>query len=109
MNLSTLTSIAKDVFFQDWEPRFEISGTGYLFSWGIPDGPSVRWRTRKHYVSSHACESEVIQTMLYAALQGVEHEARESFKVEGKRLYGPHINHIALAAVCEYTEERKTP
>ncbi len=80
MKLIDLQSIATRVEFRDWRPRFQEKADGFLFSWLLVDSTWKVYSTRKHYVSFHAVESEVVQTMLYAALQGVEHEAREDFK-----------------------------
>ena len=105
VTLKYLEAVAETVYFRDWEPKLQEKGDGFLFFWEIPVG-AKKWNTRKWYISTHSCESEIIQTMLAAALAGVEHEGREDFKVNGKVLYGPHINHRALAVVAEDLEIR---
>jgi hypothetical protein len=105
MTLEELQLLSEKVFFRDWEPHFKAYGDGFLFFWTFKT-PERGWTTRKWYVSPHSCESEVYQTMLLAALQGNEHEAREDFKVDGKRLYGPHINHQALAKASTNLDHR---
>lgn len=71
-----------------------------------PEAGSVEQRGRKHYVSSHACESEIVQTAFYAVKQFEEHECREWFEWKGYRIYGPHISIWALAGVSGKTESR---
>jgi hypothetical protein len=51
---------------------------------------------RKWYVSSHATESEVVQTVFLAALIAQEHELRENFKFMGKDIFNPHHDVIHL-------------
>jgi hypothetical protein len=67
----------------------------------------IDWgRGGKAYISQHATDSEIFQTMLGLAKAYEEHEAREFFLVDGKRVFGPHITTTALAKVCDETDYR---
>lgn len=56
--------------------------------------------TRKWLLSPHMTESEVIQTAFKCCLTSMEHRAREAFKFNGKRIFGPHFNVRDLAQIC---------
>jgi hypothetical protein len=60
---------------------------------------------RKWFVGAHVSESEVIQTMLKAALASAEHRTREWFLVDGKRIYGPHMSSHELSALLGAKED----
>lgn len=45
---------------------------------------------RKWYLSEHMLDEEILQTALLAALTFEEHEAREAFRFNGRKLFGPH-------------------
>jgi hypothetical protein len=70
-----------------------------------PSGPMQRQQGRKWFVSEFASESEVIQTMLKAALASAEHRTREWFLVDGKRIYGPHLDANELSAMLGAKED----
>lgn len=55
---------------------------------------------RKFYLSPHMTDEEILQTALLAALVFEEHEAREAFRFDGARLFGPHKSMDALSH-CE--------
>jgi hypothetical protein len=55
-------------------------------------------KCRKWYLSSHACESEIIRTA-YKAIEAAElHELQENFIYCGQRIFDPHLNLTDLAA-----------
>lgn len=60
----------------------------------------------KAYLSEHATDSELVQTIfgLYKAYW--EHEARESFQWRGRRVFGPHISTGALWEVARRVDVR---
>ena len=61
---------------------------------------------RKWWLSEFMTESEVVQTAMAAALQAEEHECREFFAYQGKRLFQPHISVRALMVACETEDAR---
>lgn len=60
----------------------------------------------KAYISEHATDSEIFQTLFGLAKAYEEHEVREFFHVDGERVFGPHIKTTALAAVARNTDYR---
>lgn len=74
-----------------------------------PDSVTGQWgwgSGGKAYISEHATDSEIFQTMLGLAKAYEEHEVREFFLVDGKRVFGPHITTTALAKVADETDYR---
>lgn len=58
------------------------------------------------YLSPHATDSELVQT-IFGLYKGYwEHEARETFKWRGRRIFGPHIDTQALWEIAERTDAR---
>ena len=60
----------------------------------------------KAYLSEHATDSELVQTIFGLYLKYVEHEARESFEWRGKRIFGPHIKVEALWEIARQVDVR---
>lgn len=63
----------------------------------------------KAYLSPHMVRSEVVQTAFGLYKGYLEHEARESFKYGGRRVYGPHIDVQALWEICRRVDVRPQP
>lgn len=63
----------------------------------------------KAYLSPHMVKSEVVQLGFGLYKGYLEHEARESFKYRGRRVYGPHIDVDALWEVCRRVDVRPQP
>lgn len=60
----------------------------------------------KAYLSEHASDSELVQT-IFGLYKGYwEHEARETFKWRGRRVFGPHISTEALWEVAKRVDVR---
>lgn len=60
----------------------------------------------KAYLSEHATDSELVQT-IFGLYKGYwEHEARETFTYRGRRIYGPHIDANALWEVARRVDVR---
>lgn len=60
----------------------------------------------KSYLSPHATDSELVQT-IFGLYKGYwEHEARESFQWRGRRVFGPHISTEALWDVARRVDVR---
>lgn len=74
---------------------------------GEPQRQNGRWWP----LSLHMTRSEVVGTAFLAVLTAVEHEVRESFTFHGERIYGPHHDVDALAAMCRTTspDARQAP
>ncbi len=63
-------------------------------------------RGGKAYLSPHACRSELVQTAFGLFKAYEEHEARESFRYNGRQVYGPHLDVTALWTIAEMVEVR---
>jgi len=60
----------------------------------------------KAYLSPHATDSELVQT-IFGLYKGYwEHEARENFIYKGVRPFGPHISTEALVSVARKVDVR---
>jgi hypothetical protein len=60
----------------------------------------------KAYLSEHATDSELVQT-IFGLYKGYwEHEARESFQWRGRRVFGPHIATEALWDIARRVDVR---
>lgn len=55
----------------------------------------------KRYLPFVASKDTIVKTVFGAYLAYVEHEARETFLYQGKRIFGPHIAIEALATVAD--------
>lgn len=55
---------------------------------------------RKWRLSQHMTDSEIVLTAWKAVLTAEEHEARERFRFQGARIFGPHISVYKLAEVA---------
>lgn len=60
----------------------------------------------KAYISEFATDSEIFQTMFGLAKAYEEHEVREFFLVDGARVFGPHIDTMALKEIAERVDVR---
>lgn len=114
MNYHELQAILFRITFQDWHFKMGQMGDGFFiqsrFLASDTEGgiPTRSWQSgRKWYVSPHSTESEVIQTALKAILTAVEHEAREQFLVDGKAIFGPHLDVEALLELADRTTYRE--
>jgi hypothetical protein len=65
------------------------------------------WTGRKFYLSDHMTVDEIIKTCFVAFKTAVEHEVMESFKVEGKTLFNPHVNYKELLSISEKEVNRE--
>ncbi len=60
----------------------------------------------KARISTHATDSEIVQTAFGLYKSYVEHEARETFEWRGRRVFGPHIDVRALWQAAPRTDAR---
>lgn len=74
----------------------------------IKTGRFTLWTGRKFYLSDYMTEDEIIKTCFVAFKTAVEHEVMESFKVEGKTLFNPHVNYKELLSISEKEVGRET-
>ena len=60
----------------------------------------------KAYLSEHATDSELVQTVFGLYKGYFEHEARESFQWRGRRVFGPHMDVNAVWEVARRIDIR---
>lgn len=85
--------------------RVEVEGTCN------DTGEPLRWHGRKWHLSTHATESEILQTALKAVLTAEEHEAREHFRWRGVEIFCPHLNldELRVAIIADHVGESVRP
>lgn len=92
---------------------FEGPQHGYLLSVGTicKDSGSGEYKEYfggKYYVSRFSTEGEVVQKILMACIQFVEHEVREGFTYKSQAIFHPHIPLTDLIECSKNKEMRKT-
>lgn len=60
----------------------------------------------KAYLSEHATDSELVQTIFGLYKAYYEHESRETFQWRGRRVFGPHISTEALWEIARRVDVR---
>ena len=104
-----VNSILKEVEFR---PRAECNKYNFFFDVrrqlinGSHFSCGEWWNTRKWFISEHATDSEILQTILKLCITSAEHEARENFLYRNRAIYGPHLNKDMLWENAGNTEER---
>jgi hypothetical protein len=102
MTRTQLSSIVSKITYRNWDFRIHDKGDGFLIQavWMAPDantGKMELQKGRKWYVSSHACEGEIIRT-IYKIVEAAEiHEMQEHFKYCGQKIFNPHLHPEDLA------------
>jgi len=101
LTLKSLKAIAELVSYDGHRWRFGTMDKGYFvqIQYDEPDidtSEMCEQHGRKWYVSRYATRSEIVQTMLKAALTSAEHRVREHFTYRGARIFGPHFDVEAL-------------
>lgn len=114
MSANYFKEILKDVQYRNWKFLVGIDGSRHylqvrFLALDAVHGGAKYETGRKWFLSDHMTRSEVVQTALKAVLTAEEHEARENFLYNGKRIFGPHIDVDALWEACDRTDFRKEP
>lgn len=108
MNHNDMLGIASQVTF-DQHPtigtRVVHSGENdywlQLFDPTLPEGFQTG---RKWKLSPYMCKSEVVQTVWSAYKAWLEHEARESFRFNGRPVFGPHFDVDKMWELAEHDD-----
>lgn len=114
MKTSEVQAILDNIKYLDW--KFTVKGrianpevpVSMQVSFEAPctkTGEEQGWKSRKWIISQHMVKSEIVLTAFKAMMTAIEHEARESFFVEGQPIFGPHINVDVLIGL--YKQGRK--
>jgi hypothetical protein len=85
---------------------------GRIFLQAVFNAPCTKqdstqeWHGRKWYLSEFMPDDEIMKTAYAAFKMAVEHEAMESFKVDGIILFNPHVNFEELLKVSHKEVKR---
>lgn len=60
----------------------------------------------RRYLTPDMTDSQIVRTLFGACIAYEEHEVREAFQFDGKRIFGPHISIDALASIADEIEKR---
>lgn len=87
------------------EPRVYIQ----IVYWAPNHGKGVKkmWKGRKWYLSEYMTDDEIIKTAYLAFRTCIEHEILESFLVDGKLLFNPHVSFEELLKISHKEVARK--
>jgi hypothetical protein len=101
MTRGDLEAIVDVVEYKAHAYRVGAMGDGYFVQLTYLDedvetGKREVQHGRKWYVSRFSTRSEVVQTMLKAALTSAEHRVREHFRYRNARIFAPHFDVDAL-------------
>jgi hypothetical protein len=72
----------------------------------VVTGEMGEGKSGKVFLSRHMTDTEVFHALFSAYRGYFEHEARETFEVDGVRIFGPHIDVTALLEVAERVDVR---
>lgn len=65
------------------------------------------WKGAKYYLSDFMTEDEIVKKCYVAFEQAVKHEVMESFKVDKKVLFNPHVNFEELLKISDLEVRRE--
>jgi hypothetical protein len=105
MLTAQIEDIVADIKYKDWEFTTETDQFGdSLFLRVAFDADGKRQYGRKWLISRHMPKSEIVLTALKAVITAEEHEAREAFRYQGVRIFGPHIDVDKLVELARYKD-----
>lgn len=115
LKLFDIKDILDDVKYKNWRLIFGLNDHANLrpyMQWEFDapcakTGATYKQKGRKWYLSQHMTESELVFTAFKAALTAEEHECREFFTYQRKRVMNPHISVQALLSVCNQEDVRE--
>lgn len=93
----------KEIKYKDWE--YQILGAPdyeYLQIRFFADGEDQY--CRRWVLDNHMSVSDLIRTAWMATLAAEEHEARESFRYKGRKIFGPHFDVDRLVEIARTKE-----
>lgn len=95
--VESLEALVADCQFKDWNITLNWDGDKPYVQVKFLEKDEFTGKTemqhcRKHYISMHSCDTEVIDTVFLAVDRAMDHEVKESFKFRGRRIYNPHIS-----------------
>lgn len=113
MTLDEIKDLMRSVKYGDWKFHVGMHDGPFLQIkfWAIDNdtGQVTEQCCRKWKLSPHMTKSEIIFTAWKAVQAAVEHEARETFLYNGRRVFGPHIDIDSLWQASATLDARKAP
>lgn len=104
----TVKNVIAEIRYKDWIFEMKPLAEGAAYYLQIQFRVDGVWQQgRKWLLSLHMTRSEIVQTALMAVIACEEHEAREKFTYRGKPVFGPHVDVLAHAEVCERLDARE--
>lgn len=106
MNRAEIDAIVRLTSFMDRSFRVMDKDDGWLVQVvyheaDVDTGKMAEQHARKWYVSSHATETEVVETLFAAVCRSMMHVVGEHFTYNGRRVYSPHFDIDARIDVCD--------
>ena len=109
--------VLSHITYKNWWFIVETKNDGFYLQIAFmgPDaddsggGRVIEQHGRKWLISPYMTKNELIQTAFKAILTAEEHEVRENFMYNGKRILGPHIDVDVLWKVCDKVDVRENP
>lgn len=111
--IETVRAVVARVSYPGVTFQVKTDGTRPMVRVSCPDGvcnvtgAPVPWNGRWHRLSYHMTDGEIAQTCFLAVILANEHEARESFKVDGVPVFQPHFDLDALVRFAKDRENTK--
>lgn len=108
LSQSEVESILGDIRYKNWgkEIRY-VDDSTTLFRWVWHDDGVQKSR---YWVVDHTQpHSDIVRTGLASVLMAEEHEARERFRYQGKKVFNPHYNVDRLAEISGKLENLEIP
>lgn len=106
MTIDHVRDIVARIEFLD--RKFEVmpKGDGFLLqlSYTEPDihtGAPALQKARKWYISSHATETEIVETAYAACVRSMQHVVSEHFLYRRRRVYSPHFDIQGRIDLCD--------
>jgi hypothetical protein len=103
-----IEAILARVHFLDRRFLLLAKGDGFLLQLAYeeadverPGSPPVLQKSRKHYVSPWATETEIVETAFLCAERSWLHVLKEHFTYRGRRVYSPHFHVGARLMMCD--------
>gem|GEM_PF-6111546 len=114
MTRPQLQKILDDITYKNWKHRVTEKGSGWNYQCIFQAACSIsgvvsEQKSRKWYISSYACKSEIVRTVYKAVISAETHEIDENFKYKQAAIYDPHRDVESMVRSSTYQDVRKWP
>ena len=109
LTFQEVTKIIDDIQYKNWTKELRnIDENISLFRWIWSEDGEIQ-RARFWVIDHTQPHSDIVRTALAATLMAEEHEARERFRYQGKKVFNPHYNVDRLAEISGKLENLEVP